>query len=240
MQDASPQPRLERSFFERDAATVAREMIGTTLVFLTKLDPAQDASVALAGPDKPAERWVERRARIVETEAYVGTHDLASHASKGRTARTSIMFGPPGHAYVYLIYGMYELLNVVTGDDGDAQAVLIRAAEALPTRLHHSGESALSAAEVAADTRGPRALQGPGKLTRSLGITRALNGADVCIKPTRKAVSQLWFEAGTPPNEVVITPRIGVDYAGEWRDAPLRFLDRGSPAVSRPPRSSGR
>ena len=90
---------LPRSFYAQDAETVARALLGATLVF------------------------GERHVRVVETEAYVGVHDLACHAAKGRTGRTEVMFGPPGHAYVYLIYGMYELLNVVTGSEGDAEAV---------------------------------------------------------------------------------------------------------------------
>ena len=173
---------LPRSFYAQDAETVARALLGATLVF------------------------GEHRARVVETEAYVGVHDLACHAAKGRTKRTEVMFGPPGHAYVYLIYGMYELLNVVTGGEGDAQAVLIRAAEPLT---------------------GVRAkTDGPGKLTRALGVTRAYNRHDLLSPP-------LTLEEGTPPATVVTTTRVGVDYAGVWRDAPLRFYDAGSRWVSR-------
>ena len=103
----APITALPISFYARDAETVARALLGTILVFHDK------------------------RLRVVETEAYVGTHDLACHASKGRTARTEVLFGPPGRAYLYLIYGMYELFNVVTGEDGDAQGVLVRAGEPL-------------------------------------------------------------------------------------------------------------
>src|SRR3954469_12141721 len=123
---------LNRIFFSRGAATVARELIGTILVRRV--------------------RGKEARARIVEAEAYLGPHDLAAHSSKGRTARTEVMFGPAGHAYVYLIYGMHEMFNIVTGAAGDAQAVLIRAAEPLD--------------EWDAN------LSGPGKLTSALGIHR--------------------------------------------------------------------
>jgi DNA-3-methyladenine glycosylase len=178
---------LPRAFYARDAATVARALLGTTLRFRR---PADGRLVT---------------ARVVETEAYVGAHDLACHAAKGRTSRTEVMFGPAGHAYVYLIYGMHNMLNVVTGPDGDPQAVLIRAAEPL-------AESDL-------------ALRGPGVLTRGLGITRALNGADLCAGP-------LTFAPGRPPERVAVTPRIGVDYAGEWSTAPLRFYDPGSASVS--------
>ena len=172
---------LPRSFYAQDAETVAKALLGAVLVF------------------------GERRARVVETEAYVGVHDLACHAAKGRTKRTEVMFGPPGHAYVYLIYGMYDLLNVVTGGEGDAEAVLIRAAEPLTELLK---------------------TDGPGKLTRALGITRAHNRHDLLSPP-------LTFTEGVPPETVVTTTRVGVDYAGIWKDAPLRFYDADSPWVSR-------
>ncbi|CAA9583066.1 MAG: DNA-3-methyladenine glycosylase II [uncultured Truepera sp.] len=173
---------LPHAFYAQDAETVAKALLGATLVFETK------------------------RVRIVETEAYVGTHDLAAHSSKGRTARTDVMFGPPGRAYLYLIYGMYELFNVVTGDEGDAQAVLIRAAEPLEN--------------VTGKT------DGPGKLTRALGLDRAYNRHDLTAPP-------LTLTTGTPPSEVVTTTRVGVDYAGAWKDAPLRFYDASSRWVSR-------
>jgi DNA-3-methyladenine glycosylase len=178
---------LPRAFYARDAVTVARALLGTLLVFRTL-----DGTVA--------------RARVVETEAYVGAHDLACHAARGRTARTEVMFGPAGHAYVYFIYGMYDMLNVVTGPTGDAQAVLIRAAEGI--------------------TGVTGALNGPGRLTRALGITRGLNGADLCAGP-------LTFEAGEPPAHIVAAPRVGVGYAGPWAEAPLRFYDAASRQISR-------
>ena len=177
---------LPRSFFARDAATVARAMLGVVLC------RRMGATV--------------RRARIVETEAYVGPHDLACHASKGRTPRTAVMFGPPGHAYVYLVYGMHHMLNVVTGPDGSAQAVLLRAAEPL---------AGLTAR-----------LDGPGRLAGALCVTRALCGCDVTRAP-------LWFEPGVAPEQTVVTARVGVDYAGAWAAAPLRFLDPASACVSR-------
>lgn len=182
----SPSQLLPTSFYARDAQTVAQALLGATLTF---------------APDGPP-----KRLRIVEMEAYVGPHDLASHASKGRTLRTEVMFGPPGRAYVYLIYGMFDLLNVVTGEEGDAQAVLIRAAEPLEN--------------VAGRT------DGPGKLTRALGVTRAYNRHDLTLPP-------LSIEAGRPPERVVTTTRVGVDYAGAWKDAPLRFYDADSAFVSK-------
>ena len=173
---------LPASFYARDAASVARALIGTTLVF------------------------GDKRARIVETEAYVGVFDLASHASRGRTARTEVMFGPAGRAYIYLIYGVYELLNVVTSRAGDAQAVLIRGAEPL--------------ANISGTT------SGPGRLTRALGLTRAYNTHDLTQPP-------LSLEVGTAAKDIVTTTRIGIDYAGAWKDAPLRFYDADSRHVSR-------
>ena len=177
---------LERGFYARDAATVARALLGAHLVH------------CLDG--------IERAARIVETEAYVGIHDAASHASRGRTARTEVMFGRPGYVYVYLIYGMYAMFNIVTGAEGQAQAVLVRAAEPIGA------------------VRGP--LVGPGRLTRTLGITLADNRADLCG-------SKLFLRSGPAPLHVVAAPRVGVDYAGDWAAAPLRFYDAESPHVSR-------
>lgn len=178
---------LPRSFYAQDAVTVAQGLLGCQLVLRRATAEA-------------------RRVRIVETEAYVGTHDLACHAARGRTARTAVMFGPPGFAYVYLVYGLHDMLNVVTGPVGRAEAVLLRAAEAV------------------AGVEGR--LDGPGRLTRALGVTRALNGADLCRGP-------LTIQAGAPPARIVVTPRVGVEYAGEWADAPLRFLDGDSLGVSR-------
>lgn len=146
-------------------------------------------------------------ARIVETEAYVGPEDLACHASRGRTARTEIMFGKPGVAYVYLIYGMYNMLNVVAAPVGDPQAVLIRAAERI---------SGLDDAD----------LSGPGKLCRAMHITRRDNGADL-LGP------DLYLLDAPAPARIKVTPRIGIDYARHWKDAPLRFFDPDSAAVSR-------
>jgi DNA-3-methyladenine glycosylase len=177
---------LSRSFFAADAAEVALKLLGQVLVWQH-------------GGDRV-------RLRVVETEAYLGPFDLACHAAKGRTARTEVMFGPPGHAYVYLIYGMYHMLNVVTGDEGDAQAVLIRAAEPL-------GDLGVK-------------TDGPGKLTRALGIDRSLNGCPLDREP-------LYFEEGERPHRIARGPRIGIDYAGTWRDEPLRFFDPASPFVSR-------
>lgn len=146
-------------------------------------------------------------ARIVETEAYKGPLDLAAHSARGRTARTEVMFGPPGHAYVYLIYGMWNCLNVVTAAEGTPHAVLIRAVEPIggitdPTH-------------------------GPGLLCKALHIDRSFNGMDL-------AGPVLWIERPAVRRTIRVarSTRIGVDYAGEWAARPWRFYDRASPYVS--------
>ena len=179
---------LGRSFFAREAEALAHDLIGTILVH------------RVGG--------TELRGRIVETEAYVGCHDLACHAAKGRTKRTEVMFGAAGHAYVYLIYGIHDMLNIVSGGVGVAQAVLVRAAEPLDGW----------------DVN----LSGPGNLAKGFRITRRHNGVDM----TGDALFVL-ADASRRPPRVVRTRRVGVDYAKEWKDAPLRFIDADSAAVSR-------
>jgi DNA-3-methyladenine glycosylase len=178
--------KIGRTFYMQDAAALARGVIGTVLVHRV--------------------RGKEYRARIVEAEAYVGPHDLASHSSRGRTRRTEVMFGPAGRAYVYLIYGMYEMFNIVTGETGSGQAVLIRAAEPL--------------GNWKAD------LSGPGKLTRAFRITRSQNGLDL----TGDRLFLLHDPDYRP--RIKRTRRIGVEYAKLWKDALLRFFDARSSAVS--------
>jgi DNA-3-methyladenine glycosylase len=151
---------------------------------------------------------------IVETEAYLGGDDLAAHSARGLTNRTRVIFGPPGHAYVYLIYGMYECLNLVAERDGRPGCVLIRALEPV------------SGAELMGARRGVRRLEdlanGPGKLTLAMGITRAQNGADV----TR---GNLVVRDGGCAGEIVVTPRIGITKSAEL---PLRFAIAGNRFVS--------
>ena len=175
--------------------------------------PAIDVARDLLG-----KHLVHRRAgvihsgRIVETEAYIGPEDLACHASKGLTGRTRIMYGAAGHAYVFLIYGMHNCFNVVCEREGFPAAVLVRALE--------PGEGLA------------RTVDGPGKLCAALHITREHNGLDLCG-------GDLWLEdRGEPAPEIVATPRIGIDYAGEWVAAPLRFVDGASRFLSKklPPR----
>ncbi|HEV2949470.1 MAG TPA: DNA-3-methyladenine glycosylase [Gemmataceae bacterium] len=186
-QPGSPRKKLSRAFYERPAIDLAPDLLGKILVHR-----------------RGGRKF---RARIVETEAYVGVHDLACHASKGRTRRTEIMFGPAGHAYVYLIYGIYPMFNIVASALDDAQAVLIRAAEPLD--------------DWDAD------LSGPGKLTRACGITCAQNGADL----TGRELFLLDDGASRPT--IAVTKRVGVDYAQEWTHALLRFIDKNSRAVSK-------
>ncbi|MGD0883407.1 MAG: DNA-3-methyladenine glycosylase [Thermodesulfovibrionales bacterium] len=186
--DTNSLRKLGHSFFQRSSVELGLDLIGKILVRRV--------------------RGREYRARIVETEAYVGPHDSASHASRGRTRRTEVMFGPAGHAYVYLIYGMYEMFNIVAGEEGDAQAVLIRAAEPL---------------------NGWKAdLSGPGKLARGFAITRSDNGLDL----TTNALFLLDDPDYRP--RIARSKRVGVDYAKEWKDALLRFFDANSAAVSKP------
>ena len=185
--------RLDRKFFAREAAEVAQDLIGAILVRHVN--------------DR------ELRARIVETEAYIGPHDLACHASKGRTKRTEIMFGQAGHAYIYLCYGIHHLLNIVTGKTGDPQAVLLRAAEPINFNAN---------------------LTGPGNLTKALQITTADNGADLAPKYASLTPKHaIFFEKKTKKvTKIATSKRIGVDYAGDWKHALLRFTDAQSPAVS--------
>jgi DNA-3-methyladenine glycosylase len=181
--------KIDRIFYDRDAETVAREILGMYLVH--RVDGKR------------------RIGRIVETEAYLGPHDLAAHSARGRTKRTEVMFGPPGHAYVYLIYGMYHCMNVVTEAEGQASAVLLRALEPVENLLGKTN--------------------GPGLLTRAMGIDRTRNGLDLT------ADTLYVTDPGSPdPFEVVAGPRIGVGYAGEWANKPLRFYIQDNPYVSRP------
>jgi len=182
--------KLPRSFYQRGTLTVARALIGMHLVH-------DDGHTVRAG-------------RIVETEAYQGPRDLAAHSARGRTRRTEVMFGPPGHAYVYFIYGFWNCLNVVTGPTGVPHAVLLRALEPLDGLSERTW--------------------GPGLLCRALHIDRRLNGADLLG-------DELWLEQPhrRTPVRIARSPRIGVDYAGDWAQRPWRFFDRDSPFVSTAP-----
>ncbi len=162
--------------------------------------------------------WFARRCketwcggRIVETEAYLGVHDPAAHSWRGRrTPRVEPMYLDGGHLYVFLVYGMHHCANVVTRPPGIAEAVLLRAAEGPP------------GAPV-------RLMSGPGKLCAALGITVASSGIDLLAHGNLRI-----FRGSGPRPQIGVTPRVGVDYAGEAKDWPLRFFDLNSAAVSRP------
>ena len=180
--------KLPRTFYDRDTIDVAHELLGKCLVHV-------DAGVRRIG-------------RIVEVEAYLGPHDRAAHSAKGLTQRTKPMFGPPGHAYVYLIYGMHHCMNVVTQPEGVASAVLLRALEPVE---HLEGRT-----------------QGPGILCRAMRIDKRLNAHDLLSDDFYIA------DDGYPRKlSIVKRPRIGVDYAGHWAKRLLRFYIRKNPYVSR-------
>jgi DNA-3-methyladenine glycosylase len=180
--------KLAREFYDRDTRVVARELLGKYLV--------------------RAANGVERIGRIVEVEAYLGPHDRAAHSSRGLTKRTAVMFGPPGHAYVYMIYGMYSCMNVVTEREGHASAVLLRAIEPIQNVTEKT--------------------KGPGLLCKAMGIDRKLNGHDL-LSDDFYVVS----DDSHPNFTIVKRPRIGVDYAGHWAKRHLRFYIKANPFISR-------
>ena len=187
--DTLQRRKLSRAFYDRDAVSVAHDLLGKLIVHRT------------------AE--AERVARIVEVEAYLGPHDLAAHSAKGLTPRTRVMFGPPGHAYVYFIYGVHHCVNVVTESEGKASAVLLRAVEPVQSIEGRT--------------------QGPGLLCKAMAIDKRLNGHDL--------LSDDFYIASDGSRRriaIVKRPRIGVDYAGHWAKRLLRFYIAGNPYVSRP------
>lgn len=203
---ASPARRLPRSFYERDTVTVARALLGQRLV--RQLPDGQ----RLAGT-------------IVETEAYLGPEDQTAHtANHRRTPRNEVMHGPAGYAYVYFTYGMHHCVNAVTRGPGVPQAVLIRALE--PTE----GLDAIQAHRPTARRREDLG-SGPAKLTQALKIDLNLNGTDL-VEGANLGVEQLRTRA-LPSRKIAVSARIGVQYAGDWALAPLRFWVRDHPHVSR-------
>lgn len=164
--------KLQREFYIRDVLDVAPEIIGKTMV--------------IRMPDGTYGRY-----KVTEVEAYRGIEDRACHAFRGKTSRTQIMFNDGGRLYIYLIYGMYWMLNIVTGEENNPQAVLVRGVET---------------------------LSGPGKLTKALGIDKSFYGEDLITS------ERIWFEASGIKPVVKTSPRIGIDYAGEyWASKPWRF-----------------
>ena len=194
-------PRLDRTFFVRDTLRVARELLGQRLV----------------------RAWAGQRiaGRIVEAEAYIGQDDAACHASRGRTARNAVMFGPAGHAYVYLIYGMHYCFNIVTEVDGFAAAVLVRALQPIESlEVMRSRRPGRSDGEL---------TNGPAKLCSALVIDRALNGADLVTG------DELWVEEDDPVPEAWVSTGVRVGVRGDTRalTVPWRFWVRDNPYVSR-------
>ena len=188
-------PILKRGFYERPTVEVARDLLGKILVH---------------GP---------AAGMIVETEAYLGGDDLAAHSARGLTARTRVIFGPPGHAYVYFVYGMYECLNLVAEPDGKPGCVLIRALQPVAGMdlMRRRRPGAWRLEDLAS---------GPGKLTLAMAVTRAHNGADV----TRGELV-VRRPAEEHPFEIGVTGRVGIRQCADW---PLRFVVRGSRFVSAP------
>jgi DNA-3-methyladenine glycosylase len=180
--------KLPRRFYDRDTILVAKDLLGKYLVHVYE--------------------GVEQIGKIVEVEAYLGPHDLAAHSARGLTPRTQVMFGPPGHSYVYLIYGMYHCFNVVTEEAGHASAVLIRAVEPIKN--------------ITAKTRGP------GLLCKALNIDKRLHGHDMLSKDLY--IAEIPASA---PELIVKRPRIGVDYAKHWAKRLLRFYIKGNSYISR-------
>lgn len=180
--------KLSRAFYDRDTIVVAKELLGKYIVHI-----------------KDEIKYI---AKIVEVEAYLGPHDRAAHSAKGLTPRTRIMFGPPGHAYVYLIYGMYYCMNVVTEREGHASAVLLRGVEPIK---NIEGRT-----------------QGPGLLCKALHIDKRLNGHDLLSENF-----YIGAASSSSPFAIVKRPRIGVDYAGHWAKRHLRFYIKGNPFVSK-------
>lgn len=180
---------LNRAFYDRPTLTVARELLGTRLIHL--VNGSRVGGI------------------ICEAEAYIGKEDLGCHAKAGLTRRTAVMFGQPGHAYVYFTYGMHWMLNAVTEQEGFPAAVLIR------------GFVPLEGLKVISNHRQGKDTFGPAKLTQALAIDGESNGLDLC-----DPVSGLWIEAGLPieDRDVLTGPRVGLFTVPEpWKSIPWRF-----------------
>jgi DNA-3-methyladenine glycosylase len=194
---------LERGFYERDAVKVAKELLGKIIV--------NESLESIAS------------GKIVETEAYLGPEDKASHAFRNlRTVRTETLFGPKGHAYIYLVYGMYYCFNVTVGKfPGKPEAVFFRAVEPL------EGIEIMKKRRPKAKGIIDRLTDGPSKLCMALGVTKKQNGADLCTRP-------LHIDEGetVQKRNIVQSTRIGVDYAEEWKNLPWRFYIGNNPFVS--------
>ena len=191
----------DRAWFDRPALEVAPDLLGARLVHASPTG-------VVAG-------------RIVEVEAYAGPEDRAAHSSRGRTPRNAVMFGPPGHLYVYFVYGMHHCINVVCGPGSKPEAVLIRAVAI------DEGTDLARARRGWPKIGAPLPLAaGPGNVAAAFGIDRSLNGADLTTGP-------VWVTLGEAPPRIVARPRVGVAYAGDWAALPWRFLVADDPHVSR-------
>ena len=194
---------LRRDFYERDVITVAKELLGKIIVH--ELPEGITAG------------------RIIETEAYSGPEDRAAHSFGGlRTTRNEVMYGKKGHAYVYLIYGRYYCINITAGDfAGKPEAVMLRALEPLV------GAEIMAKRRRAVPGKKANLTNGPGRLCMAMDITKALNKADVTVYP---------FYIKDAPSvairDIMKTTRIGIDYAGEWKNKPCRFYIKGNNCVS--------
>lgn len=196
--------KLKRAFYERDTLAVARELLGMRLVHHSK----EGTTVGL----------------IVEAEAYIGPHDAASHAYRGRTVRNAVMFGPGGYAYVYFIYGMHYCFNIVTQKAGFPAAVLVRALEPV-----EGIDLMARRRKIPAGGKTPANLtNGPAKLCEAMAINKSLNGADLCG-------GELFITTPEKPSSfhILTTPRINIDYAGDAVQYPWRFVIEGNRFVSR-------
>jgi len=193
-----------------------------------------------------------REGRLVELEAYIGENDRASHARFGRTPRNAVMFGPPGIAYVYLVYGMYDCLNIVTEPEGQAAAILVRAVEPLTgiDRMREDRRSVDQRRKAVRESRSPtgagdrvgriptdRLASGPGLVAAAFGLDRSWTGTDMCDARSPLRLERVAADA-IASQDIVTSPRIGVGYAGtEWAGVPWRFSIASHPSVSGPRRA---
>jgi DNA-3-methyladenine glycosylase len=246
--DASPTPTGTRPGPRLGETVTSPDDARNTFPRSALAAPTLEAARSLLGARLIREP--DRVGRIVEVEAYIGTEDRASHARMGPTRRNRVMFGPPGIAYVYLVYGMHHCLNVVTEPASHPAALLVRALEPMhgidtmraarararrPRRAPTSGEMSRSGPRAIPDGR---LAAGPAMLCAALEIDRSFDGMDLC--DPRSPLHLEPRPTSEPMPEILATPRIGVDYAPEpWTSVPWRLLIAGSPSVSgRPPRGA--
>ncbi len=219
---AHPPSALARELLATDSLAAGRALLGARLV--RDPDPAARAGDPFAVP---------RVGRIVEVEAYIGREDRASHARMGPTNRNRVMFGPPGIAYVYLVYGMHHCLNVVTEADGRPAALLVRAVEPLAgLDAMRSARDSAARARPARAVRDTRLAAGPGLVGAAFSIDRSMSGLDLCDTTSSLRLEPAPIDEAAPT--IIATPRVGIAYAGEpWVSRPWRLLVDGSPSISR-------